>query len=510
MDHFITKHQAAITGTISCFDRILFKGHLPLGWADAMERFVARQGLRLKDFGGFVNRHSERIKQHAKDMAERLGRPYIYLDGPVRKEDRVQALLRHNPIPQGLVCILAAVEASQSFKLAYGEGRPRIVPARRKCLCLYFYFLDREFGLLHVRIATWFPFAVQVCLNGHDWLARQMNRHGIGYRQLDNAFLAIDDPARAQRMADRFVKRNWPRILSAFARRVNPLMNNLLRGMEYYWVTQQAEYATDVMFKNPAALKGLYEQLLTHATCRLSAEDVMTFLGRKLNGHFAGEVGNHCRKRWPGARVRHRMKENGIKMYDKHGCVLRIETVINHPYEFKVRRRGIRKGKSMIDWFPMTKGVANLYRYAEVSLAANRRYLNALAVVDDPTTARQQIQSLANPVRHKGRSYRGFNPASAQDIQLFAAAMRGEHLLQGFCNRDIRRQLVAPTRQAEYPQRASARVSRLLKRLHAHGLIAKIQRSRRWRITQKGHALMSAILKIHHDSYPHSLRRPAA
>jgi len=510
VNQFTTKHQARITGTISCFDRLLFKGHLPLGWADAMERFIGRQGLRIKDFGNFVNRSSDRIKQHAKDMAERAGRPYLYLDGPIRKEDRVQAMLRRDPVIQGLVCILAAVEACQSFKLAYGEGRPRIVPARRKCLCLYFYFLDREFGLMHVRIATWFPFPVQVCLNGHDWLARQMDRHGISYRQIDNAFVSIDDATRAQRMADRFVKRNWPRILSALARRVNPLMNNLLRGMDYYWVTQQAEYATDVMFTNPAALKGLYDQLLTHATCRFSAEDVMTFLGRKLDGNFAGDVGNNCRKRWPGARVRHRMKENGIKMYDKHGCVLRVETTINRPYEFKVRRRGVRKGKSVIDWFPMAKGVANLYRYAEVSLAANRRYLNALAAVDDPTAARQQIQSLANPVRHKGRSSRGFNPASAQDIQLFAAVMRGEHLLHGFCNRDVRQRLVAPTRQAEHPRRASAMVSRLLKRLHAHGLIAKVPRSRRWRVTQKGHALMSACLTLHHDRYPHALARPAA
>jgi len=510
VDHFIAKHQAKVTGTISCFDRILFKGHLPLGWADAMERFIARQGLRLKDFGGFVNRQSERVKEHAKDMAERAGRPYIYLDGPIRKEDRVQALLRHDPVTEGLVCILAAVEACQSFKLAYGQGRPRLVSARRKCLCVYFYFVDRQFGLMHVRIATWFPFTVQVCLNGHDWLARQMDRHGIGYRQIDNAFVSIDNPARAQRMADRFVKRNWPRILSAMARRVNPLMNSLLRDMEYYWVTQQAEYATDVMFTSPAALKSLYEQLLTHATCRFSAEDVMTFLGRKLNGQFAGDVGNNCRKRWPGARVRHRMKENGIKMYDKHGCVLRIETTINRPYEFKVRRRGVRRGKPVIDWFPMAKGVANLYRYAEVSLAANRRYLDALAVVDDPTTARQQIQSLAEPVRQKGRPYRGFNPACLHDLQLFAAVMRGEHLLQGFCNRDIRQQLAASARPVQNDPYASARVSRLLKRLHVHGLIAKVQRSRRWRVTQKGHTLMSAILTIHQENYIHALARPAA
>ncbi len=82
-------------------------------------------------------------------------------------------------------------------------------------------------------------------------------------------------------------------------------------------------------------------------------------------------------------------------MYDKHGSVLRIETVINHPYEFKVRRRGRRKGQEVMGWFPMVKGVANLYRYAEVSLAANGRYLDALAVVDDPAKAQRHIQNLA-------------------------------------------------------------------------------------------------------------------
>ena len=317
MDQFITKHRDKIAGTISCFDRILFKGHLPLGWPGAMERFLARQGLLLKDFGRFVNRHSDQTKQHAKALAQRCGRPYIHLNAPIRKEDHVQAILRRDKIADGLICVLAAVEACQSFKLVYGEGKPHLVSARRKCLCLYFYFVDREFGVMHIRITSWFPFMVQVCINGHEWLARKMDRHGIGYRQVDNAFLAIDDPTRAQRLGDRFVRKNWPRVLSAFARRVNPLMNNLLSGMDYYWVTQQAEYATDVMFKSPAALAGLYDPLLKHATARFGAEDVMTFLGRKLTGGFAGDVGTDYKTRWPGVRVRHRMKENGIKMYNK-------------------------------------------------------------------------------------------------------------------------------------------------------------------------------------------------
>jgi hypothetical protein len=510
VERFVEKHQAHVTSTISCFDRILFKGHLPLGWPDAMERFISRQGLRIKDFGAFVSRHSERIKQHARAMAEQAGRPYIHLNSPVRKENIAQSIAQRDRITEGLVCILAAVEACHSFKLAYGKGKPRLVSARRKCLCLYFYFVDREFGFMHVRITSWFPFMVQVCLNGHDWLACKLNRHGIDYHKLDNAFLAIDDTRRAQRLADGFVRKNWPRVLAAFARRVNPLLRDLLRGMDYYWVTQQAEYATDVMFKSPAALAGLYDRLLKHATTCFSAEDVMTFLGRKLNGNFAGDVGNDCRRRWPGARVRHRMKENGMKMYDKHGCVLRVETTINRPSEFKVRRRGMRRGKPVMGWFPMAKGVANLYRYLEVSRAANRRYLEALTVVSDPAPAHKQIHALAQPVRRRDRSYRGFNPAHADDVHLFAAVMRGEHLLTGFANRDIRPHLVAPTRSRAESRRQAARVSRLLKRLHLHGLIAHIQRSRRWRVTHKGHALMTTVLVLHHEHYPTTLQNQAA
>jgi len=494
VERFIDKHQAHITGTISCFDRILFKGHLPLGWPEAMEQLITRQGVLIKDFAKFVTRHSEKIKRHAQAMAHRARRPFIHLNGPLRKEERARAILKHQPVREGLVCILTAVEACSSFKVVPGVGRPRLVPARRKCLCLYFYFLDREFGLLHIRITTWFPFMIQVYMNGHDWLARKLDRHGIAYRQLDNAFISIDDPPRAQRLADRFIRKNWPRILSAFARRVNPLLGNLLRGRSYYWTVEQAEFATDILFKSPAALGPLYDKCLQHATLCWGAEDVMTFLGRKLTGHFLGDVGHNYRRRPPGARVRHRLKGNVMKMYNKHGCVLRVETVINDPTEFKVRRRGTRRGRRITDWFPMRKGVANLYRYAEVSRAANRRYLHALA----------------QPVRHQDRSYRGFNPACRDDVRLFAAVMRGEHLLKGFSNRDVRRHLCPTTRNKAESRRQAARVSRLLKRLHVHGLIAKIQRSRRWRVTHKGHALITMVLMLHDQHYPQALTGEAA
>ena len=500
MEKFINKHTRKITGKIECFDRILFKGYLPISWAENMERFMMAQGLLLKDFKGFVTKHSERLKQYAKTVAENNERPYIHLNGQLRKEDKAREIAHHDGITEGLICVLGAVEGCQSFKLAYGKDRPHLVSARRKCLCLYFYFIHREFGFMHVRIPTWFPFTIQVYLNGHEWLARKMDHHSIHYRKLDNAFLWIEDPQRAQRFSNRFAKKNWLRILHVFAKSFNPLLKDLFKSMEYYWIVEQAEFATDLMFKDRATLKALYQELLKHATLCFSAEDVLTFLGRKLHGRFEGEVLNEYKKRWPGARVKHRMKENGIKMYDKHGSVLRIETVINRPYEFRVRRRGRRKGQEVTGWFPMAKGVANLYRYAEVSFAANARYLDALAAVEDPSKAQQYLHKLGRRVLHNGKSYRGFNPVAKLDLQLFFSVLRGEHSIMGFRNRDIRLMLFPQSKDLKTLRRLSSRVSRLLKLLHVHKLIAKIPRSRRWRVTSIGHAIMSMFIKLHHEN----------
>jgi len=511
MERFIVKHSDQILGRISCFDRILFKGYLPISRPDSMETFLSRRNILLKDFKPLAQDCTALLKAHAQETARKAQRPFITLKASARKEDEVRAIIERDGLTQGLVCVLSAQEASASFRLRYGEGSPRLAPCQPRCKCLYFYYLDRLFGLLHVRIPTWFPFTIQVCMNGHNWLARQMDRHGIAYTQVDNAFVRIADPKRAQRFADRFVKRNFPRILEALARKVNPLLKDLLHGMEHYWVVDQAEYATDVLFKDRAALKPLYEKLREHATLCFSAEDVLTFLGRKLHGNFKGEVLNDARKRWQGTRVKHRMKGNWIKMYDKHGCVLRIETVVNHPREFRVRRLGKRQGEWVMAWYPMTKGVKNLYRYAEVSRSANRAYLDALSVVDDPAQAYALLDQVCRPAGPPARRRRGLNPLRKDDLNLFAAVLRGEHHIHGFSNRDVAAQLPAPrAKDPRQRRRQSARVTRLLQLLHAHRLIAKIPRSRRWRVTLRGLTLMTAAIHLYHHDFPHSCAQHAA
>jgi hypothetical protein len=495
MDAFLSKHKRRIAGTLSCVDRIVFKGYLPISWADSFESFLFRNECLIKDFQPFVQKLSAQVKETAEQAAEEAGRPYRYLNHHVRKEELVKQIAQEDGITEGLVCVLAATEACQSFRIAYGKGRPVLKNARRKCLCIYYYLIDPVFGLLHIRIQTWMPLNIQICMNGHEWLERQLIDHGVDYTKDGNCFSAIDDFEKAQSLSAGFENQNWPLVLAKLARHANPLLKTTLKGMHYYWVCDQMEYATDIVFKKP--FPELYEKLLNHSIVRMGARDILTFLGKIFDGRFKGKQQNHCRKRQPGARVKHWMKRNWIKMYNKNSTVLRVETVINHPYDFRIYRSGRRSGKTINGWFPMSKCVANLYRYVEICLGANRRYLDALTSVDDPGPSRRELKELGTRVTRKGRAISGFNPAQPETAKLFKAVLNGDYMIQGFRNADIRESLFGTRVSAKRKKRLSAKVCRLFKKLHARGLIAKIPHSRRWRMTRKGHRVLGPLVEAY-------------
>jgi len=505
LSRFVVKFTGLIVAVLSCFDRVIFKGYLPITNGPALEGFVDQVlTIRRMDFMAFAQKQSETLVEHAKRLAREAGAEYRPLQGKPRKDKLVDQILRQRPILEGLVCVFCCMECCPSFQLVYGKDRPRLVNKRRQQRALYFYFLDLELGLISIRLTTWFPFTVQVYVNGHSWLAQQMIEKRLGFTQRDNAFTALDDPQAAQRLADSFVDQDWRKILHRLVRPVNPLMRQAwFRGLSYYWVVDQAEFSTDLIFTGRESLAGLYPRLLDHAVVDFSAKDILTFLGRRFHPRFDGEVLTHCQKgRWPGARIKHRMKNNWLKMYDKFGLVLRIETVINDPREFRVRRSRVRAGRREMVWCPMNKGVINLYRYRELSLAANERYLEALSVVDDPAPAYRQVEELTEPVVVSGRSHAGFNPATESDVKLFAAVLDGNNLVRGFRNADIREALYEPTEDAGERRRQSQSVGRMLKRLHVRGLIAKVPHSRRWHVSQKGHRVLGAVVRLYHYGIP--------
>ncbi len=511
--NFLVRFASLIAWKLSCFDRVIFKGHLSISRVGRFEAWVdGVLKIRRKDYLPLDGKRlSKRLVGWAKKMCERQGRPYVFDRRVKGKDEWAMRQLKESPITEGLIAVLATMECCPTFALMPGPGRPRFYRTQIPQQVLYYYFLDARFGLMHVRVQTWAPFTIQVYVNGHDYVARQMARLGLGFQQRDNAFLQLDDPRRAQKLADKFAKLKWPSILNAYAKKVNPLRRDVLKREDYYWVTDQAEYSTDILFRSKSALAGLFTKLLEFSWLTFTPKDVLGFLGRKLHGNFTGEVMTDIKtEREPGARIKHRMKGNWLKMYDKFGLILRIETVINQPGEFKIFRECTRQdGTCHWAWRPMPKGVGNLHHDQSHALACNQRYLQALSHAADPAPAHRELANLAEPKRVHGRNSAGFNPACRNDLELFAAVLNGDHIAHGFRNKDLRRvlKLSATTDTA---RRASAAISRLLKRLHVRGLIAKVPRTRRWRVTESGRQILSHTLTLYRRDWPNARNTPAA
>jgi hypothetical protein len=509
-DHpFCAKHQDAVSGVISCFDRVIFRGYTPLSYPKGIEGFFWQQKVPLKNFKDYAPRIAERIKGHVKSVVLKSGAPFRHLTRKEPMEEQARRLAQEKGIQEGIVCGYSQMETCRTYRFWYDKaaGRPRLLKDFRNCSVFYVFLMHAVLGLIHVKIETWFPLTMQVYVNGHDFLAKKLDQAGIKYTLHDNAFTMIDNFKAAQALADRFAKQNWPKLLGELAQRFNPLVGKELRKQDYYWVTDQAEFATDVVFKDKSRLTSLYPRLIEHVRTCFTAEDVLKFLGRKLNANFRGEVQTWIKRRVEGVRVVHKMKKNKLKMYDKAGNVLRVETTINDATEFRVRRP---KPDGRMEWQRLPKGVAWLWRYAEVCQGSNGRYLEALAVVTDDREARKLIDRATKPADLNGRRKRALQALSPDDQKLFLAVMRGEHRLRGFRNSDLEQRLYAttPNDKAE-ARRRCGRVTRLIQVLRAHGLVAKIPHTRRYRITANGETLMSAAIKIKHLDFPREMSNAA-
>jgi len=508
---FIAKHQEQISGVLSGFDRLVLRGTLrSIAHAAGMNQYLYDSEILLKNFGSHVEQVSQRLKTASLAEAAAARRPVRYLaSSALSKEDIARRISAEDGITNGLVCVLTCVEPCRTFEIYRNRDTKhlQLQPRVRKCLFLYHYAVHPVFGFLNARIQSWFPFSIQICLNGREWLAHQMNAVGLAYVRHDNCFPWIEDWSTAQQLMDQQLKVDWPGLLDGVAQTLNPVHDQIFRAhpTAYYWSTYQSEWAIDIIFRKAAELRRLYPRLLQHAMTTFGSTDVMRFLGRRvpLSGEipkrFAGEVVSDLHERQEGVRIKHRLNNNSVKLYDKAftivGNVLRAEGTINNVDDFRVYRPKEGGLRSDLAWRPLRRGIADLHRRAEVARKAASRYLDALASVDDDTTLQEVLHRLGQPSYWHGRRVRALQPFAPDDRQLIQSISRGEFTLNGFRNRDLQRLCFAqpPATPAE-ARRRSAWASRKLRLLRAHGLIYKVTGTHRYHLTKAGRIATTAIL----------------
>jgi hypothetical protein len=294
------------------------------------------------------------------------------------------------------------------------------------------------------------------------------------------------------------VRFDYAQALGELAETVNPARQAIVKdyNIPYYWSLDESEWATDVMFRSPADLQKQYPSLTRYAIGSLFSPSVMRFLGHKVpasgqvNGNFKGEVLSEYKHRPEGVCVKHRVNRNSVKMYDKAGSVLRVETTLNNMRDIKSPRHV--KGKTV--YRPMRKGVADMPRRAEVSAASNGRYMEALAAVETPTPLKTLTEKLSRRTKWNGGMARGMNLLGEQDAALLEAAGRGEFMITGLRNRDLQGLLYAkPTDDPKEQRRRSGQVTRKLRMLRAHGLLRKVPHTHRYMVSDRGRQVIAAL-----------------
>jgi len=486
------KYNEALYGVLNCYDRVILSGNLhPLCYAQGMTGYLYAHEIRIFDYATkFADPLRHAVRDNAEAIAQESGLEieFICNSGSFRKEKRVQKIIEARGDHPGLVHIFSAMERCPAYMPWHDKETHRTYVKRTqsKCLHYYFYLIDQELGLCYLRVPTWCPFRLQFYFNGHNWLAARLGEQSIAFELCDNAFLDIADFDQANELAAQFDVEALHAKLDHLAQTYCPVVTTL--NLEYSWSIMQAEYATDLVFKQQSTLQAIYPHLLETLIQAVKPADIATFLGRKLHGNYQGEMGNRFNVRLLGTRIKHQMGRVTLKMYDKFGIILRIETTVNNVSFFKQYRKvQHRDGTTTTKWAPMKKTIYSLPALQDLLQAANQRYLKFISDIETPQVGVQKLHQLAETKVDNNRRYKGFNLFTEEDTSLFRLLLRGEFFISGFTNKRLRQHL---------PDKSSSQVSRLLKRLRVHGLVKRVASTYKYYLTAFGRQVVTMALKL--------------
>jgi hypothetical protein len=458
-------------------------------YAAGMTRFLYARDVRIFDYPQFAATLRERVRERAALLAAQAGIVIEHIaKSHIRKEAVVAKVLETRGDRPGLVHVISAMEACDAYQPWHDKQTHKtyVRPDTGKCLHYYFYFLDDELGLIYLRAPTWAPFRLQFYCNGHSWLARRLAAEGIGFTAADNAFVRIDDWARAQELADGFSPDRLHRVLDHYAALCCPVLDVFAQA--YHWSLTQVEYASDLVFRSAATLEPLYEQLIRESVLSVKAEQTASFLGHKITPQLTQELGTQFSTRIEGTCIKHRFASSSIKMYDKFGCILRIETTTNDVSFFKHHRKvEHRERPATRALAPVKKTIYSLIDLREILLGCNRRYLAHLSALDDFSAGVRALERLTKPRSVDGKSVKGINFFDPTDNALLHALQNPRVNIAG-----IRRADLGPLLGAL----SAARISRQLRRLRDIGAIKRVAGTYRYYLTRIGRAATAALCRV--------------
>ncbi len=501
--NILEQNKEKIKGILETFDRMIINGYiLQLCNYRQFLYYLIQNNIKLKDFDKFALSQTESLCNHINEYIKENNCETIYLNsGKIDKSEIVENELNKNSKQLGLITALSTVEIcnTMTVKPNHETQQLEVTSKPTKCKHYYFYYNDSEFGLMYLKIQTWFPYNVQIYINGREYLSKLLDKNNVKYEMYNNSFSYIEDFDKAQELANNILNQKISSSFDGLIKQINNLLPNITKifSASYYWCIDQCEFATDINFKSRSDLENIYKTLVETTYFAFSSEDIYSFFGRnisRIHKFSKGEIVSDLRHRYQGYRIKFKINNNQIKMYDK-GNNLRIEVTINNPKDFKVmkEKEKIIEHKKIVKekvWTPMGKSIANLYRYVEISKSIIKRYIDALPKVDLNRPTLKEIKNVSNKIEVNKKVITGFNLLNNETLKILQVISNGKYLINGFTNKSIRNEIFDNS-DSEY---IINKTTRLLYKLKAHGIIKKVARKNKYYLTTNGRDLISSIL----------------
>lgn len=506
MKNLIERFSKFVKGTLSGFDRIVFKGLiLPLMSPKEVMKFCSAKGILNKNYKKWMMQQSTDLIQAADNFAiENCGRGVTNIPTwRIRKEELAHERQHAEQIEKGLIGVWSCMESASSYRAVFckSSGYPQLKSYATRCKHLYFYFDHHKYGFMNIRLQTWFPYHIQICMNGREWLRRSLEQEKIDFLAKGNKFMHISDYPKAQILMDKQLDNRFANMLNEFVPVVFPMAQEVLgTNLSYYWTMWQSEWATDLMFTSPQDLNSISTALLRHAHINGTSTNVLRYLDRPLTKE--GKPDARCKDQVQtrmtdfndGVRVRHWVDQNSVKVYNEQN-VLRVETTINNPRRFKAHRhkQGQLPDQNHKKLLPLRKGVMDIPLRAKVSQEVNNRFMDDLSTLKDSKPVHKMIQDIATPKTQKGRRYRALDP-TGKDREFLKLLSNPEYRISGLTNKMLRSEARSPSLSGKRTEkRMSAQTSRHIKLFRIHGILKKLPKQNRYQLTLKGVKLANIL-----------------
>jgi hypothetical protein len=414
-------------------------------FVEAIERFVATHGIDLVTF--------------AKGQ---------------RKDDVAQAYLAKFEGEEGVLFVGKAQEKASVFRTEKRRDArgvyPWIIRSTAMVNHYYVYLVDKDFGPLFLKFCSYFPYAAKLCLNGHEWLKRQLTQRAVSFEPLDNGIRSSDEPARVQRIADTLDAAKIDAVFRKWLRRIpHPFAPaHRAAGYRYHLSILQSEFALTQVLDRPLTGRCFFEEVIRENLDLGRPDQMQLIFDRRVTRRTPGSFRTRVLTEGVVPSLHVQYKKSKVKQYHKEGQALRTETTINDTYDFDIGR-----------------ALRNLPALRAIGFAANRRLLCVESLSHDCLIGEDHLHAVTSPVLVEHQRAAGLRFGDRRTHALMHALCLFALAPTGFRHREFRDRVAQLQARdpATYPAGA---MTYDLRRLRLHRLIERVPHSHRYRITTAG------------------------